>query len=173
MPLTNYRRMQLVTKLATEMIKTAAPVAGGPIARGVTAVASAPLKFVGDMVGSALLGAKAKAGPMAGKRLRHAGIEQIEDSVAKKLIKDKKGNIVRQLTDANGNKTWVKDKYRPGGLVGTAMKHPLGTALGSGGVYMVGGMLSEAKKKRLMKQQEEQQEGYVSPNQNIQTGAWV
>ncbi len=165
--------MQLLIKLASHNIKLATPVVTpGPVARGLATAASAPVKWVGNMIASAFMGTKATRGPMIGKRLRFAGVKQIDDAAAAKLQHEGKGNLVRKVKNSSGEEMWVKDIFRPGGMVGLAMKHPVISTMGAGGTYVVGSNLMDARKQRLMKQQQSAGQPKMLPTANIRTGAW-
>lgn len=103
-------------------------------------LASLPFKAVGSVVGGALFGGKALAGPMKGQRLEAVpggpgvGMSQIERAEYDAI----KGGRVRGRAYAGtieGNPTYYKRNFRPGGLVGMVQKHPGKAAIAAGGLY--------------------------------------
>ena len=104
--------------------------AKGAVSRGVSRAAGAPVRAAHRSLASLALGKKAKRGPFRGKRM-HAveggpgrGMREISmadyDDIKEGRTKGKayKGRI--------GGKTYrYARKFRPGGAVGMAMKHPL------------------------------------------------
>jgi len=110
---------------------------GRTYAKGKGAVAGAfgrtvswPFRAAAGTGTSMLLGEKAKRGPMAGKRMHPVpggpGAGMREVGLAEYLnIKDKRtpGKVFR--VKADGKVHYYARKFRPGGIVGSAMKHPL------------------------------------------------
>lgn len=100
-----------------------------------------PVNALRDALGTVFLGSKATKGVMKGKRMHSVGMKNIGPDEYHKLWRQQgeKGipGVVSTKTPS-GKKIYQKEHYRPGGLVGAAMKHPLITAGLGGAAYMVG-----------------------------------
>lgn len=154
------RKRQLAEKL---LEKHAFPGVGT-----ISNMAASPLRAIGEGLSRALLGAKAEVGPMAGKRLRFSNMSQVNEAKFKELKASGK-TPVRSYESPTGQQVYMKENYRPGGLVGAAMDHPIiATGLGAGGLYFGGNIarnVSAMRAQANMQQQQQQQPMAAGPGQ--------
>ena len=137
-----FRRQQAAGQRALE-----APGLMGRFRRGIVGlpaqVASMPFRAAGGMFGSALMGPRALMGPMRGKRLQPVsggpgvGLRQIGWGEARDISSGKvPGKVVKGTL--GGLPMYYARKYRPGGAVGWAMRHPLLATGGGALAYYLG-----------------------------------
>jgi hypothetical protein len=124
-----------------------APAVTGPMnvaRRGISAMLGAPVRMGKNTTLDILLGSKAKMGPMAGKRLKPVsggpgkGMREIDAARFKDI---KSGKIPGKAYEGRiGIRNMhFERKFRPGGLVGAAYKHPIYAGIGA---YLLYQMLS-------------------------------
>lgn len=123
----------------------------GPFSRAMGALAAKPVRAVGNIASDLLFGKKlpshvAKGSSGLGARMRESGFRSISPEKAYKLRADpNKAKDVLQVPDPTGRagKVFVQKTYRPGGLAGVMMKHPLAT--GAVGALTAAAVMSRKK----------------------------
>ena len=133
------RRKEIALMLSKRA--SAAAASPGLITRLLTKITGAPVKGVGEGLARLTAGGKEHFGVHKGKRLQYAGRSNIsaqEYAKIKELAKRQGGvpgevpgiGAIHKVKGPHGQTAYQKDQYRPGGLVGFAMKHPIITGLG-------------------------------------------
>lgn len=177
--------MQTTSPTLSEFLKEAAPKLSllSKLVRGTGRVADAavlglPAKATGALVGipkrmlrnaaeSAAIGRRIRRGPMAGRRLQAVsggpgkGLIPISAQEYRAIRSAPMGNPEVYRGSIGGKRYYFKRKYVPGGIVGTAMKHPLLTGAGVGGLYLLGrntGTASSLSQQAIMRELAMQQQ---------------
>ena len=128
------RRNSIITR-----VKLASKV--GPVTKLMAKITGAPVRGVGNTIGSLVAGRKAAGGIHKGKRLQFAGRKDInvgEYSALKRKAREAGGLPgevpgvpgVYKVKGPKGQTVYQKDNYRPGGVIGFAMQHPILAGLG-------------------------------------------
>ena len=135
-------------KKLTEKLKEKTAEKVGIITKGLAKLTGAPFKGLGEVAKAIGVGTKSTRGAMKGRRLAYKGTKPISQSeyLSLKAQAKRKGVDagatgsgipgVRQKAGPQGQLYHEKDLYRPGGVAGWAMEHPVLATLGVGGTYM-------------------------------------
>jgi len=108
----------------------------------VSHITAKPFQAAGEGLARVFFGSKATKGVMKGQRKVSAGMSNINRDQYHKLLRDKAQNVkgtpgVTSSRTPSGKHVYQKEKYRYGGLVGQAQKHPVITAGIAGGGYLL------------------------------------